>query len=262
MAAGTVRQDPRVGASHAPVRVPIGRKRALWRTERATAPAGLPRHTPPMPTIRVLVETTPKRAFASALDWPGLSRGGRDESAALEALAAKLPRYAQIAAAASQPFALEDVEFDVVERVPGDAGSAYGIPSMVAASDREPTNRAEAERQAALVEAAWNAFDRIAGAAPEELRKGPRGGGRDRTKMVDHVLGADTGYAAAIGRKHQFNDRAAVEALRADVLAALREPSDGSPIAGKKWPPRYAARRIAWHALDHAWEIEDRTEPA
>ena len=49
--------------------------------------------------------------------------------------------------------------------------------------------------------------------------------------------------------------------MREDVLAVLREPSDGSPIAGRKWPPRYAARRIAWHALDHAWEIEDRTEP-
>ena len=49
---------------------------------------------------------------------------------------------------------------------------------------------------------------------------------------------------------------------RKAVLEVLRQASDGSPIAGRKWPPRYAARRIAWHALDHAWEIEDRTEPA
>jgi hypothetical protein len=28
------------------------------------------------------------------------------------------------------------------------------------------------------------------------------------------------------------------------------------------WPVRYAARRTAWHALDHAWEIEDRSGPA
>ena len=215
-----------------------------------------------MPTIRVLIETTPKKVFASALDWPGLSRGGRDEVAALEALSAKLPRYAEIAETAGQPFALDDVTFEVVERIPGDAGSAYGIPSMVASADREPTAPAEAERQAALVEAAWDAFDRISAAAPEELRKGPRGGGRDRTKMVDHVNGADTAYAWAIGRKHQATDRAGIKAMRADVLAVLREPSDGSPIAGKKWPPRYAARRIAWHALDHAWEIEDRTERA
>ncbi len=215
-----------------------------------------------MPTIRVLIETTPKKAFASALDWPGLSRGGRDEHAALEALSAKLPRYAPIAEAAGQPFPLEAVSFEVVERIPGDAGSAYGIPSMVAAADRAPTGRADAERQAAVVEAAWQAFDRIAAAAPEELRKGPRGGGRNRTQIVEHVNGADTGYASAIGRKHHFDDRAAIEAMRADVLAVLRQTSDGSPIAGKKWPPRYAARRIAWHALDHAWEIEDRTEPA
>jgi hypothetical protein len=30
------------------------------------------------------------------------------------------------------------------------------------------------------------------------------------------------------------------------------------PAGPKDWPLRYAARRIAWHALDHAWEIEDR----
>ena len=36
--------------------------------------------------------------------------------------------------------------------------------------------------------------------------------------------------------------------------------SDGWPLADRKWPPRYAARRIAWHALDHAWEMEDRTD--
>jgi hypothetical protein len=55
-------------------------------------------------------------------------------------------------------------------------------------------------------------------------------------------------------------DRAAVEAMRAAVLEVLRQPSDGSPLADRKWPARYAARRIAWHALDHAWEMEDRTE--
>jgi len=27
---------------------------------------------------------------------------------------------------------------------------------------------------------------------------------------------------------------------------------------GKKWTVRYAARRIAWHVLDHAWEMQDR----
>jgi hypothetical protein len=28
--------------------------------------------------------------------------------------------------------------------------------------------------------------------------------------------------------------------------------------SGAYWLPRYAVRRVGWHALDHAWEIEDR----
>ncbi len=57
-------------------------------------------------------------------------------------------------------------------------------------------------------------------------------------------------------------DRPAVEALRAAILDLLGRPSDGAPLGGRRWPARYAARRIAWHTLDHAWEIEDRTQPA
>jgi hypothetical protein len=212
-----------------------------------------------MTTMRVLVETTPKRAYASALDWPGLSRGGRDEAAAMTSLAAAMPRYARVAEAAGQAFD-GTAALEVVERRPGDASTAFGVPAMVAVADREPTSRAAAERLASLVEAAWQTLDAVAAAAPEALRKGPRGGGRDRSKIVEHVAGADAAYASVLGRRHNPATRAAVEAMRADVLAVLREPSDGSPIAGKKWPPRYAARRIAWHALDHAWEIEDRTD--
>ena len=83
--------------------------------------------------------------------------------------------------------------------------------------------------------------------------------------MAGHVIEADHAYAREIGLKlptPSLADRAAVEAERAAVLEVLRQPSDGSPLADRKWTARYAARRIAWHALDHAWEMEDRTEPA
>jgi hypothetical protein len=76
---------------------------------------------------------------------------------------------------------------------------------------------------------------------------------------VEHVHGGDEGYASVLGVPAA--ERRSVAALRDRVLAILREPSDGSPVAGKRWPPRYAARRIAWHALDHAWEIEARADP-
>ncbi|HEU0243304.1 MAG TPA: hypothetical protein VFQ75_05320 [Candidatus Limnocylindrales bacterium] len=213
-------------------------------------------------TVRLFVEETPRKVFASALDWPGLARGAKTEDLAIELLLAAMPRYAKVARRAGERFDPTDLDIEVSRRVEGDYGSAYGIPSMVAPEDREPVDAREAKRLAAIVEAAWTEFDRVAASAPESLRKGPRGGGRDRTKIVEHVDGADTGYASAIGLRHKADTREQVEALRADVLATLRTPSDGSPLAGRKWPARYAARRIAWHALDHAWEIEDRTEPA
>ncbi len=137
----------------------------------------------------------------------------------------------------------------------------FGVPSVVGPDDRRAVDADEARRLAALVEAAWAEFDAVAAAAPESLRKGPRGGGRDRSKIVAHVDEADGAYAHELGLRHKPVDRAAVEAMRAAMLEVLREPSDGDPIAGRRWTQRYAARRIAWHALDHAWEIEDRTEP-
>lgn len=212
-------------------------------------------------TLRVLVESTAKKAYVSALDWPGLARGAKTEDQAVELLIAALPRFARIARATGERFDPTDLDIAVADRVPGDAGTEWGVPSIIVAVDREPVDAHEARRLASFVEAAWSTLDAVAAAAPEELRKGPRGGGRDTSRIIEHVNGADAGYATTMGLKHKADTREQVEALRAAVLEVLGTPSDGSPIAGKKWPPRYAARRIAWHALDHAWEIEDRTEP-
>jgi hypothetical protein len=219
-----------------------------------------------MSRTRIIVETGGRRVFVSAVDWPGWCRGGKGEAAALEAFAAAEPRYRQVAAEAGLSLPVGGAsDLDVVERLAGTGGTDFGVPSVVAGSDRQPVDGAEAERLASLVAAAWVTFDRVAAGAPAELRKGPRGGGRDTAKIVDHVVGADGAYAHEMGlaaRVADPADRAAVEAMRAAMLDAIRGPSDGSPLGGRRWPPRYAARRIAWHALDHAWEIEDRSEPA
>jgi hypothetical protein len=209
-------------------------------------------------STRIVVETSPKRVFVSALDWPGWSRSGKDEELALEAFLAATPRYARVASRANAGFPADPGDLDVVDRVEGGAGTAFGVPSVVGPDDRRPVDAREARRLADLVEAAWAEFDAVAAAAPEELRKGPRGGGRDRTKMVGHVEEADGAYAHEIGVP--AGDRTPRERMRAAMLEVLRQPSDGAPLAGRRWTLRYAARRIAWHALDHAWEIEDRTE--
>lgn len=214
-----------------------------------------------MSRLLVAIETTPKKSFASALEYPGWSRSGKTPELAIEALIAYAPRYAPVAAEAGSPIETEDVAFEVTETVAGNGATAYGVPGRIAALEREPLDRAEAGRRAALVDAAWREFDGIVAAAPAELRKGPRGGGRDTAKIVEHVVGADQAYARELGLKLEAPDPLdadAVAALRVAMLDVLRQPSDGDPIT-KRWTVRYAARRIAWHALDHGWEIQDRS---
>jgi hypothetical protein len=214
--------------------------------------------------ITVAIEGAPTRTFASAIDWPGLARSAKTESAALQALADYVPRYASVAAAAGEPFPAGDPNFEVLETNAGGTGTDFGVPSRVTNADRRPTSPNEADRLVRLVAAAWARLDEVAAEAPESLRKGPRGGGRDTSKIVEHALMADHAYARELGLRLPAlspGDRWSVDGLREAMLAVLRQPSDGSPLADRKWTARYAAHRIAWHALDHAWEIEDRTEP-
>jgi hypothetical protein len=205
--------------------------------------------------IAVCLEVTPKKTFASALNWPGWCRAGRDESAALEALASYAERYAPVAEQAGVSFP-STVAFDVVERVPGGSTTAFAapecrrpVPQVTAQAERAQVTPAAARRLVGLVTAAWATFDEVAAASPAELRKGPRGGGRDRDKMIDHVLAAETAYARKLGVK-----------LKQPAIDDLAAPSDGSTVVPKGWTTRYAARRIAWHVLDHAWEMQDRAE--
>jgi hypothetical protein len=215
-----------------------------------------------MPVVPVYVESGSKRVFASAADWPGWCRTARTEEAALEALLAYVPRFQVVARHAGIAFPAR-IELSVVEHLPGDATTDFGAPSTTADGERQKLSAAAARRQVALVRAAWTVLDEVAAVSPPELRKGPRGGGRDRDKMLDHVVGAESAYARKIGVKVKepaFADHEAVAAMREQIAAALSSTSDGSPLVERGWTSRYAARRIAWHALDHAWEMEDRSE--
>ena len=213
--------------------------------------------------IPVYLEAGAKKVFACSIDFPGWCRSGKDEQAALEALADYAPRYAEVAKLAKAAFPAK-AEFEVTERVKGKGATDFGIPHEVTRADGEPLTARQAARQVELMRAAWAVLDRVAKASPAELRKGPRGGGRDRDKMLDHVLGAEAAYARKLGIKHpqpELGDTRAIKALRDELAETLRGASDGSPLVPKGWPPRYAIRRIAWHVLDHAWEMQDRADP-
>jgi hypothetical protein len=217
------------------------------------------RSAPPRP-VRVCVEATGKRAFASALDWPGWCRSGKDERAALDELADHEKRYRVVARAASVPFAVG--EYKVIERLTGTATTDFGAPAVEAAAEHEPLSPADARRLSVLVGAAWTVFDEVVATAPQSLRKGPRGGGRDRDPMVEHVLAAEHAYARKLGVRVQqphAGETDKITVLRQALLAALGSGDLSEALVDRGWLPRYAARRIAWHVLDHAWEMQNRS---
>ncbi|MGH2357508.1 MAG: hypothetical protein ACRDGJ_05785 [Candidatus Limnocylindria bacterium] len=224
--------------------------------------------------IGVYLEIAGKRTFACAIAWPGWSRSGKTPDLALEALLASAPRYARVVRASGlggfgAPGAVSDLE--VVERLEGGSGTDFGVPSATPGADRERLSDVELARQAVLLEASWSAFDTGATAARGvELRKGPRGGGRDLDKIVEHVLEAERAYLTQLGSRAPMPDETGTAAqmtqIREWALDALARRARDEPLAEpnrvkRPWLPRYFVRRSAWHALDHAWEIEDRAVP-
>jgi hypothetical protein len=210
----------------------------------------------------IYLEVGKKRVFACALDWPGWCRVDKSEDEAIARLAEYAPRFAVVAAEAGVRFPRTAARsLTVVERVAGSGTTDFGAPGAAAKLDAEPATAAEAKRLGALVAASWRILEDVADRAPQELAKGPRGGGRDRNKVVQHVLGAEANYARLLDVRHRepaLDDANAIEAMRQELRAALEAKLRTAATRPKGWLPRYAARRIAWHALDHAWEIEDR----
>ncbi|MBO0824377.1 MAG: hypothetical protein J2P27_11055 [Actinobacteria bacterium] len=218
--------------------------------------------------IAVFIEPGFKWQFASALDWPGWARRAKTEELAIESLDNYLPRYAPIVVRAG--LAPPTGTLAITERHPEPTVNAdFGTLHEVAPSELQPLSPEAGARLASLLETEWAAFDEVANAAPAELRKGPRGGGRDTAQIVAHVRNAEAAYVRKMGLPREgplwraTGGSGSVSAddslaLRAWITAALRDP-EGLVTPPKGWPPRYAARRMGWHVLDHMWEIEDKS---
>jgi hypothetical protein len=219
--------------------------------------------------VEVFLEVGAKRVFAGAIAWPGWCRSGRDEQAALEALVAYAPRYNLAVRSARLGLELvrRTADFVVVERHKGDATTDYGAPGAELRVDRRPMGEGGLHRVKSLLGSIWAEVDRvIESAVGRDLRKGPRGGGRDLDGIREHIIESEGAYLAKVGWQapRQPGDRSeALRASRAAVLAALDAAAVGEiashgPRGGQRWNGWTFARRVAWHALDHAWEIEDR----
>jgi hypothetical protein len=212
--------------------------------------------------LHVAIEKGHRRVFARAVDWPGFVRTARDEAAALETLIEYAPRYKQVAGR-SFPAPKTTAALRVVERNKGDTTTDFGVPAIETKADRRALDADELRRLVRLLEASWSAFDAAAKkAAGKTLTTGPRGGGRSVEKMRAHVLEAERAYLAKLGGSAPKG--ASMQAARAAITSLLAERARGfepelsprrkSPL----WTPQYTIARSAWHALDHAWEIEDR----
>ena len=153
-----------------------------------------------------------------------------------------------------------------MERIPGDASTDFGAPGMAPKYDADDVSEKELTGLQSILRACWRTLDDAREAAHgKKLATGPRGGGRDTTKIVEHVLDAEGGTLSRVAAKVPPGPKSEeVERTRAAVLEALAAAAHGEvpaegPRGGKRWSARYFVRRTAWHALDHAWEIEDRT---
>jgi hypothetical protein len=215
--------------------------------------------------MRVTLEIGPKgkKVVAVAPDWPGLERGAQNGEAAIERLRAYLPRYAPVAELAGM-----DAEFagagpiEVVEEHPGTGSTDFwGISFASSSIDRREMPTDELARELALMRASWAFFDRVRAGVSAEMRRGPRGGGRDRDGIVGHVVGTQEGWGKKLGLVPQdaMASEEALTAHRDAYCAAIRahhaEGRTVGPVA--RWPVRFLIRHTAFHTLDHAWEMED-----
>lgn len=214
--------------------------------------------------MRVVLEIGPKgkRVVAVAPDWPGLSRGAKTAEDALERLRSYLPRYATVASLAglASEFAA-DADLDVVETYSGTTSTDFwGISFAFSTFDRQALSRDELERELTLMRACWALFDDVRARVSAEMRKGPRGGGRDRDGIVRHVLVAEQEWAKKLGVRTAPEAMLTSEGLRAhrDAYCDAIRAFHAQGKSARTWPLRFLIRHTAFHTLDHAWEMEDK----
>ncbi len=213
-------------------------------------------------TLRIVLETGKQKVFASAIDWPGWSRSGKKTAdAAIEELLAYRERYNEMLSPGHVRHPPAAPAVSIVQEIEGDATTDFGVPSNVAEDDFEPLEGTALDHHHRILVATWSYFDKVASDVGPRMRKGPRGGGRDRDKIIDHVIQADRSYGRQIGvRTPPFDsfDADAVQAHHAAVFDTIPGLRNGEPVRPNGWPVRYAIRRMAWHVLDHAWEMQDK----
>jgi hypothetical protein len=217
--------------------------------------------------VRTVVEHGPKdkRSVAFSIDWPGWSRGARTAELALETLESYRQRYRPVAGLAglAREFdaagALEIVE----DKVGTGSTDFWGISFSPSAAEQGTMGEAELERGITLLRASWAFFDGVAARVSPEMRKGPRGGGRDRDQIIRHTTRTESeDFAKQVGLRIPEDSALTPDGLRQHreaYIAAMRAYNAGEVTRRmRSWTLPFLIRHSAFHTLDHAWEMEDK----
>src|SRR5262249_4397774 len=125
---------------------------------------------------------------------------------------------------------------------------------------RQAMSSEDLERDLTLLRACWAFFDDVRARVSAEMQKGPRGGGRDRDRIVQHTLNVEQDWAAKLevrAPEGALLTDEGLSAYRTAYLNAIRAfHAQGKPA--RNWPLRYLIRHTAFHTLDHGWEMEDK----
>jgi hypothetical protein len=217
--------------------------------------------------VRTVIERGPKdkRSVAFSVDWPGWSRGAKSAELALEMLEAYRARYAPVASLAglSGEFAASGPLEVVEDRIGTGSTDFWGISFSPCATERGPMDEVELERGITLLRASWAFFDGVASRVSPEMRKGPRGGGRDRDRIVRHTIRTESeDFAKQVGLRIPEGAALTPDGLRqhrAAYVEAMRAYNAGEVTRRmRSWTLPFLIRHSAFHTLDHAWEMEDK----
>jgi hypothetical protein len=217
--------------------------------------------------VRTVIERGPKgkRSVAFGIDWPGWSRGAKSAELALETLESYRERYRPVAGLAGMAS-----EFDAAgpleimeDRVGTGSVDFWGISFSPSATEHGPMGEAELERGITVLRACWEFFDGVAAQVSPDMRKGPRGGGRDRDEIIGHTIRTESEYfAKQVGLR--IPERAAMtpdglREYRESYVAAMRGYNAGEVQRRmRSWTLPFLIRHSAYHTLDHAWEMQDK----
>jgi hypothetical protein len=218
--------------------------------------------------VRIVIErgTRNKRSVAFSLDWPGWSRGAKTAELAIETLEAYRARYRPVAALAGMEGDFDEAGgFEVVEDKVGTGSTDFwGISfSPSTEEESEPMEPARLDRGIALLQGCWAFFDGVAARVSPEMRRGPRGGGRDRNRIIRHTIRQESeDFAKRVGLRNAEESALTPDGLlhhRETYVAAMRAYNAGEVTKRmRSWTLPFLIRHSAYHTLDHAWEMEDK----